>query len=199
MGIGTRCELRVRELGTPSSSTESYCHRLPDLHSCPHFGDLKIEGFNQKRRQGEGIWLGFGSKMQRKGGQCSYYLHLGQGKWQPGQESSRQSHKSRPECSKTPWEVARLRKQILDWCRYFHHLVNVTLLRHLVIIDASLFGCRGRGCTIPSRHLIWLKLQRDPLSVTNIGLYPRFSFSVAWWVEVWEELATLVLLGMQVF
>ena len=30
------------------------------------------------------------------------YLHLGQGKWQPGQESSRQSHKSRPECSKTP-------------------------------------------------------------------------------------------------
>ena len=49
VGIGTRWELRVRELGTPSSSTESYCHRRPDLHSCPHFADLKmgIEGRNR--------------------------------------------------------------------------------------------------------------------------------------------------------
>ena len=154
--MGTRCELRVRELGTPSSSTESYCHRLPDLHSCPHFGDLKIEGVSLNRGdKGKGIWLGFGSKMQRKWGQCNYYLHLGQGKWamigqwlgprflgyylhlgqgkwQPGQESSRQSHKSRPECSKTPWDIAHLTKQDLDrWWHFNILLVSlccVTLL-----------------------------------------------------------------------
>ena len=60
VGIGTRCELRVRELGTPSSSTESYCHRRPDLHSCPHFADLKM-GIEGRRRD---YW----KKMQRKGG-----------------------------------------------------------------------------------------------------------------------------------
>ena len=35
--------LYLRELGTPSSSTLSYCHFLPDRHSWPHLGDLQVE------------------------------------------------------------------------------------------------------------------------------------------------------------
>ena len=107
VGIGTRCELRVRELGTPSSSTESYCHRRPDLHSCPHFADLEIGVLRDYIVHED-------AEKRRVMNLAGYYLHLGQGKWQPGQESSRQSHKSRPECSKTPWEIFHLRKQKFD-------------------------------------------------------------------------------------
>ena len=116
VGIGTRCELRVRELGTPSSSTESYCHRRPDLHSCPHFADLEIGVLRDYIVHED-------AEKRRVMNLAGYYLHLGQGKWQPGQESSRQSHKSRPECSKTPWDIFHLRKHKFD-----AHLVIFTFL-----------------------------------------------------------------------
>ena len=177
--MGTRCELRVRELGTPSSSTESYCHRLPDLHSCPHFGDLKIGGFQSKEstlgRSMIGIWeqdakkrrvmeLLLALRARKVTARARIFQAITQVKTRVQQNTLR-------DCS--------LNDARLGLMQTFKNLVSVILLRHLVIIDASLFGCRGRGCTIPSRHLIWLKLKRDPLSVTNIGLYPRFSFSVA--------------------
>ena len=57
------------------------------------------------RRPEMSIGEKIGWKTEMKGN----YLHLGQGKWQPGQESSRQSHKSRPECSKTPCSISSLR------------------------------------------------------------------------------------------
>ena len=64
--MGTRCELRVRELGTPSSSTESYCHRLPDLHSCPHLGDLKIGGFQSTKATRERNMIGIREQDAKK-------------------------------------------------------------------------------------------------------------------------------------
>ena len=87
------------------------------------------------------------------------YLHLGQGKWQPGQESSRQSHKSRPECSKTPCSTLSLRSMT-------HAGYIITLGFHLVIINAVLFGWGGGGCTVSPSHF-------------------SFCFPVTGGVEVW--------------
>ena len=89
------------------------------------------------------------------------YLHLGQGKWQPGQESSKQSHKSRPECSKTPCSTLSFIFIIL--AKRLSITSIITFNYHLVIIDAVLFGWGGGGCTVPPVTLAFAFLSLEGL------------------------------------
>ena len=80
------------------------------LATCPTL--VTTLGWPERSTRKKIVW-----KTEMKGN----YLHLGQGKWQPGQESSRQSHKSRPECSKTPCSILSLRSMIRAGHHVYYH------------------------------------------------------------------------------
>ena len=42
---------------------------------------------------------------------------------------------------------------------------------HLIVIDASFLGCRGRGCTVPSCHLIFFMI-KTPICI-EVGILPE--------------------------